>query len=72
MDLLLIQTIQMGSGDHPVSYSMGTGSSLPRDKVAGGLGLTTHVHFMLRLRMSSATPPLPVYVFLVCTATTSP
>ena len=37
-----------------------------------GLGLTTQVHFVLRLRMSSAIPPFPVYVFLVCTATTSP
>jgi hypothetical protein len=38
MVLPLRQTIQMGSGDHPVSYSAGIGSSLPRDKVAGAWG----------------------------------
>lgn len=38
MDLSLLQTIQTGSRDHPVSYSMGNGSSLPRGKETGACG----------------------------------
>jgi hypothetical protein len=32
----LLHVVQTGSGVHPTSYPMGTGSSFPRDKVAGG------------------------------------
>jgi hypothetical protein len=31
----LLHRVQNGSGAHPASYPMGTGSCLPRDKAAG-------------------------------------
>ena len=49
-------------------YKCSTGDSL-----TGGWGewsgvrLATHLHVMLSLRMSGAIPPVPLYVFMVCT-----
>jgi len=34
-DLSLLQNVQTSPGFHPASYSMGTGDSLPGNKVAG-------------------------------------
>jgi hypothetical protein len=34
----------------PASYPMGTGGSLPKGKVAGGVKLTTHLHLVPRSR----------------------
>jgi hypothetical protein len=31
----LLHVVQTGSGDHPASYTMGTGGYFPRDKAAG-------------------------------------
>jgi hypothetical protein len=56
------------SGAHPTSYSMGTGV------VSRGLGarmlLSIHFHIVPRLRMSGATPLLPLYAFKAWTEIT--
>jgi hypothetical protein len=54
-DKTILQTVQMTSGAHPASYSVGLGSHPPRVK---GLYLTTSVHLVLRLRMCRAVAPL--------------
>jgi hypothetical protein len=56
--------VQTGSGAHPASYPMGTGSSFPGGKTAGGVKLTTHINLVQRLEMRGAIPPLPKYVIM--------
>jgi hypothetical protein len=37
-----------------------------------GMNLTTHLHLVLRLRMSEGIPLLLIYAFMACTATSVP
>jgi len=60
------KTVQTGSGAHRASYSVGNGVT------SRGMKLTTHLHLVLRLRMSGAAPLLPVYTFMAWTGTVLP
>jgi hypothetical protein len=40
--------VQTGSGAHPASYPLGTGSLFPGDKTRPGMTLTTHPHLVPR------------------------
>ena len=64
----LLQSIQTISGAYPVSYLVDTG------ELSVGvewLGLeANHSHFVPRLRIYGATPPLPPYTFMACIGTT--
>jgi hypothetical protein len=51
-DFLLFHSVQTGSGAHPASYSMGNRGSFLGDKAAVGMKLTTHLHLVVRLRMT--------------------
>jgi hypothetical protein len=50
--------VQTGTGAHPASCAMGTGSFLGQS--GRGMTLTTHPLLAPRLRMSRATPLLPL------------
>ena len=41
--------VQTGPGDHPASYTMGTGS-FPGGKAAGGVAFITHPYLVPRLK----------------------
>jgi hypothetical protein len=51
--------VQTGSGAHPASCTMGTGS-FPEIKRGQGLTLTTHPLLVPRSRKSTAIPVLPL------------
>jgi hypothetical protein len=51
----LHQNVQTGAWDYQASYSMATRGSFPMGK-GRGMRLTTHLHPVLRLRMSGAVP----------------
>jgi hypothetical protein len=54
--------VQTGSGAHPASCPMGTGGSFPGGKARPGMTLTTHLHLVPRLSMSSSyTSSLPMF-----------
>jgi hypothetical protein len=53
---------------HTAFYSMGTRDSSV-GKSGWGMMLTTHVHLVLRLRMSAAIPPLPLHALMACMKT---
>jgi hypothetical protein len=53
-------SLQIGSGAHPASYTMGTGVLSPGVKRCRGVTLTTHPHLVPRSRMSrsyTTSPP---------------
>jgi hypothetical protein len=50
-DFSLFCSFQADSEAHQVSYTMDTVGCFSRDKAAGAMKLTTHLHVMLRLRM---------------------
>ena len=57
----------------PGSYSIGTWRLFPEGGAwVWALRLTTHLHLVLRLRMSGSIPPLPLYEFLACVTTALP
>jgi hypothetical protein len=58
--ILLFFSTQNSSGAHIVFHSMDTYGPLPGDKADGeqSVNLTTHLHVLLKLRMSEATPQL--------------
>jgi hypothetical protein len=47
----LRHSVQTGSGDHPASYSVDAGVSIPGGKVAGCVKVITHLDLEPRLRM---------------------
>jgi hypothetical protein len=53
------------------SHLMGTGNSFP-DVKQPVVRLTTHLDAEPGLRMGGVTPPLPLYVFMICTETILP
>jgi hypothetical protein len=56
-DFSLFQFMPMGSGAHPVSYSLST-IDFPRDQVAGN-DIDHSLHIVASLRMNGAILPLP-------------
>ena len=52
---LFSKTVQIESGAHPASHSIGTGVLSQRCN-GGGANLTPYLHLVPRLRMSGATP----------------
>lgn len=56
-DFLLLQSIQTSSGTHQDSYSMGPGDFFLGRGAAGIIELTTHLHLVLKLRITGAAPP---------------
>jgi hypothetical protein len=67
--------IQIGSGAHPASYTMGTRALSPGVKCGQGMMLTIHDHLMARLRKSrsytSSHPKEPLWsipgpLYLLC------
>ena len=63
----LQRNIQTGSGIHRDSCMMASALVLEIQQ-----RITTHLHLVTRLRMSGATPPLPLRVCMVCSVETSP
>jgi hypothetical protein len=53
-EVSLLQNVQTNSGDHPASYSMGTGF-FPEGKSGQGVMSTTHFHLTPRFRQCSDT-----------------
>ena len=49
-------TVQTDSGAHPLSYSLYNEGSFSGRCRGWGLKLTTHIHLVLKLRMSAAIP----------------
>jgi hypothetical protein len=63
-NLSLLKNVQTGSGAHPACQSRGAG--VPSRRQSGrGVKLTTHLHLEPKLRMSGATPLVPLYAFTV-------
>lgn len=60
-----LHEVYASSSAHQASCSMGNTSPFPDGKEAGE-SLTTQIPLLPRLRMSAATPPIPLYDFLVC------
>jgi hypothetical protein len=59
-DFSSVLCVQTGSGAHPASCTMGTGSPFPGAKRGRGMTLTTHPHLVPRSRMSrsyTSSPP---------------
>jgi len=56
--ILFSKTIQTGSSAHPASYSVGI-QVLPSGLSGWDMMSTTHLHLVLRLRISGAIPLLP-------------
>jgi hypothetical protein len=65
------KTIHSVSGAHPTSYSLGSGV-LSWGYNGWGMKLTTHLHLMVRFRMSGAIPLLCLYTLVMWTGTTLP
>jgi hypothetical protein len=65
----LLKNVQIVSGAHPVSQSMGA-VVLSRKQSGRGVELTTQLNLVPRLRMGGTTPPLPLYAFTAQTGTT--
>ena len=61
-DLSLLQSIQTGSGSHPVSYWMGTGV-LSVGWSGWCTKMTAHLHLVPTIRMIGAVPIIPVCTF---------
>jgi len=61
-----LHTVQTGSGAHPASYSIGTGSPppLPVKAAVFRVKLTTHLHLMPSLKISGAVTLLPLTYLL--------
>jgi hypothetical protein len=57
-------TVQTGSGAHPASYPMGTGSSFPGGKAVGAWSWPLTSIQCRGQRMRGGIPPLPQYVFM--------
>jgi hypothetical protein len=55
----LLHVFQIGSGVHPTSYTIDTGSSFLGGKAAGGVKLTTHLQLLPRSRKCGSIHPLP-------------
>jgi hypothetical protein len=55
---------------YPAVCSVGTSGFLQGVK-RPGQNMTTHLHAILKLRMSRATPRTPLYAFMECTLTRS-
>jgi hypothetical protein len=72
-DFPVFKNVQTRSGAHSASYSGFWGSFLGRQVVVNRLGmkLTTHLHLVLRLRMSRATSVLPLYALIARKGRTS-
>jgi hypothetical protein len=47
-EFLLLRAVQTGSGDHPTSYTMGTGGSFLGGKSGRGVKLTAHLQLVPR------------------------
>jgi len=58
----VLQNVQISCGAHQVSYSLGI--KFPFFEVKWPGQMATHLHLMLRLRMSVAELLLPLYAFM--------
>jgi len=67
----LLQNTRRAREAFLTSYSIGIRGIIPGDNVAG-TELTTHLHLVMRLKMSGVISPLPQCVFIVQTGTTVP
>lgn len=67
----LLQTIQTVREVHQASYSIDDITVRSLWNSGRCVKLTTHIHLVLRLRMSVVMPLLPLYTFIVWTGTTS-
>jgi len=67
----LLQNVETGSGTHPASCSMGTGTSSPWGKAAGEWGRPLPLHLVPGLRMNTAIPLFPLQAFMAWTGTSS-
>jgi len=69
-DSSVLQKVQTGSGTRLASYSMGTEPGyFAREQTGQSLMLITQPHLAPRLKISGATPPLPLYTFTPWTGT---
>jgi len=66
-----VQNIFTIFGDPPASYSVGIGV-LSQGYSGWGMKLTTHLHVVLRLRMSGGIHMLHLYAFMVYTGMALP
>ena len=66
----LLHDMQTGSEAHPASYSVGITRVLSQGLSRWGVKLTTHLHLVLRLRISGAIPLLPLHAFSAWTGKT--
>jgi hypothetical protein len=55
--IFFFRSVQTACGNHPVSYSLGAGRIFAPGKVTA-VKLTTHLHLVLRVRMSGVLHPL--------------
>jgi hypothetical protein len=61
--------VQIGSGSHPASCTVGTGGPFPGVNRCRGVTLTTHPHLVPRSRMSRSYTPLPPISTRACSGT---
>jgi hypothetical protein len=61
--------VQIDSGAHPASYSMGTGGPFPWVKRGRGVTLTTHRHLVPMSRVSKSYTSSPPKLFTACSGT---
>jgi hypothetical protein len=59
-DLILLHSVQTGSGAHPASYLTDTGASVPESD--RGEMLTIHLHLVQRLRMMELYLHSPIFL----------
>jgi len=64
INISLVQSIQIVSGAHSASSSVGTGASFHRGIEL--VKLTTHLNLMSRVRMCGALPPFFQTTFRAC------
>jgi hypothetical protein len=64
--------VQTGSGAHPASCTMGTGSPFPGAKPGRGVTLTTHPPLVPRSRMSRSYTSSPPSATMGCSGTSLP
>lgn len=69
-NLIVALALALGTTQHP-NY-VGTVGSFPRRESGQSLRLTTHFHVVLKLRMSTALPPLPLHALIACSGTVLP
>jgi hypothetical protein len=67
----LVQNVHTIFGDLPASYSIGTGV-LSGGYSGWGMKSNTHLHLVLRVRMSGVIQLLPLYAFIMFTGTALP